>query len=192
MLSYIKGTVAYVGTTSAVIDCNNIGYEVIASSKCLDSLSVGKEVKMQTLLVVREDSLTLYGFSDSAEKEMFSLLTTVSGIGPKLAVAVLGGIDASTLAGCIASQNAAALSGIKGVGKKTAERILLELKGKVKADAAFGVSTQSAESGITNDDALLALMSLGYGSSEAAAALSRVEGKERMTTEEIIMAALRS
>ena len=192
MLAYIKGTVASVGSASAVIECNNIGYEVVASSRCLDSLTVGTEAKLQTLLVVREDSLTLYGFFDSAEREMFSLLTTVSGIGPKLAVAVLGGVDSHTLANCIASQNASVLSGIKGVGKKTAERILLELKGKIKADATAISNAANAVDVFSNDDALLALMSLGYGSSGAATALSRIEGKERMTTEEIIMAVLRS
>ncbi|MCI9031202.1 MAG: Holliday junction branch migration protein RuvA [Clostridia bacterium] len=191
MLSYIKGTVASIGAASAVIDCNNMGYEIIASSKCLDTLNVGAEIKLQTLLVVREDSLTLYGFCDAAEKEMFSMLTTVSGIGPKLAIAVLGGIDAAALANCIASQNTAALSGIKGVGKKTAERILLELKGKIKADSMV-VGHLSATEGSTDEDAVLALMSLGYSSSEATSALSRIEGKERMTTEEIIVAALRS
>ena len=104
MLAYIKGTVASVGSASAVIECNNIGYEVVASSRCLDSLTVGTEAKLQTLLVVREDSLTLYGFFDSAEREMFSLLTTVSGIGPKLAVAVLGGVELHCFAECFCAQ----------------------------------------------------------------------------------------
>lgn len=192
MLSYIKGIVASVDLSSAVVECSDIGYELIASSRCLDTLTVGSEVKLYTRLIVREDSITLYGFKDGAERDMFDRLTTVSGIGPKLAIAVLSGIDAQALAGCIASQNGAALSGIKGVGKKTAERILLELKGKIKAEVANFADASASVSSPVGDDAMLALMALGYSSAEAIGALSHIEGKEMMTVEEIVMAALRS
>lgn len=189
MLSYIKGCVAATDIQSAVIDCHDIGYEVIASSRCLSELTVGAEVKLYTMLIVREDSLTLYGFKDASEREMFSRLITVSGVGPKLAIAVLSGIDSHSLVSCIATQNAAALNGIKGVGKKTAERILLELKGKISAEAA--VSIDSVGTLPAADDAVLALMSLGYASAEAMAAISKVENRDKLSVEEIVMAALR-
>ena len=141
-------------------------------------------------MAVREDNITLYGFRDTSEKEMFSRLITVSGIGPKLAIVILSGIDAQSLIGCIASQNAQALAGIKGIGKKTAERILLELKGKIKTEVASGTAEISLAAD-SDDDAVLALMALGYSSSEAVKALSVVENKDNMSVEEKVMAALR-
>lgn len=189
MLSYLKGCVAAVDSQSAVIECRDIGYEIIASSHCLNELSVGAEVKVYTLLVVREDSITLYGFKDLSEREMFSRLVTVSGVGPKMAISILSGIDSHSLASCIATQNTQMLNGIKGVGKKTAERILLELKGKISADVA-AVSNGTAAVPVA-DDAVLALMSLGYSSTEAAVAVSKVDVREKMSVEEIVMAALR-
>ncbi len=190
MVAFIKGIVVSVGESSAVIDCNDIGYEIFASSRCLGGLTVGSEVKIHTLLAVREDNITLYGFRDTSEKEMFSRLITVSGIGPKLAIVILSGIDAQSLIGCIASQNAQALAGIKGIGKKTAERILLELKGKIKTEVASGTAEISLAAD-SDDDAVLALMALGYSSSEAVKALSIVENKDNMSIEEKVMAALR-
>lgn len=192
MLSFIKGIVASVDMSCAVVECGGIGYELIASSRCLDTLTVGSEVKLYTRLVLREDSIALYGFKDNAERDMFERLTTVSGIGPKLAIAVLSGIDAQALASCVATQNIVALSGIKGVGKKTAERILLELKGKIKAEAITLSESDSPVESPVGNDAMLALMALGYSSPEAVTALSRIEGKEKMSVEEIVMAALRS
>ena len=153
MVAFIKGIVVSVGESSAVIDCNDIGYEIFASSRCLGGLTVGSEVKIHTLLAVREDNITLYGFRDTSEKEMFSRLITVSGIGPKLAIVILSGIDAQSLIGC-----------------GTAEISL------------------AADS---DDDAVLALMALGYSSSEAVKALSIVENKDNMSIEEKVMAALR-
>ena len=189
MLSFIKGCVAFVDTQSAVIECRDIGYEVFASARCLNELSVGSDVKIYTLLLVREDNITLYGFKDLSEKEMFSRLITVSGVGTKLAMALLSGIDSRSLASCIATQNSAMLNGIKGVGKKTAERILLELKGKISVDVSM--ATNGAESSPVSDDAVLALMALGYASTEAAVAISKVENRDKLSVEEIVMAALR-
>lgn len=191
MLAYIKGTVASVGETSVIVECNNIGYELVASSRCLSGLNVGDEVKLQTFLAVREDSVTLYGFADSFEKDTFCKLTGVSGVGPKGALAILSAIDAHSLAACVVNQDVSSLCSAKGIGKKTAERIVLELKGKMNVDNTFVSQSVNTANFPAVDDAVSALVSLGYGVSEALSALSRVEGKERMTTEEIIMAALR-
>lgn len=190
MISYIKGTVAVINSNSAVIECNNIGYELFASSYCLSGLAAGQETKLLTSLIVKEDGITLYGFKDNSEKDMFLRLITVSGIGPKLAMGVLSGIDSNSLISCIAAQDAAALSGIKGVGKKTAERILLELKGKIKAES-LSLYDGSVTVSPVQDDAVLALMALGYSNAEAVSALSKVADKEGLSTEDIIMAALR-
>lgn len=193
MLAYIKGTVAAVDSATAVIECNNIGYEISASARCLEALTVGAEVKMFTQMIVREDSLTLFGFRDGLEKDMFNRLITVSGVGPKLALAVLGGIDARTLVGYIASQNVTALNAVKGVGKKTAERILLDLKDKIKEEASGILPTGDAATVKVSDgdDCVLALMALGYSCSEAVSAISRVADRDKKSTEQIVFEALR-
>lgn len=190
MFSFIKGFVAALNSNSVVIDCNGIGYEICASSFCLNGLNIGSELKLLTALIVREDDICLYGFKDQTEKDMFSRLTSISGIGPKLAIGILSGIDAKSLISCIATQDINILNSIKGVGKKTAERILLELRGKINTEAA---ALQNSNVAFTPaaDDAVLALMTLGYSNAEAVSALSKVEGKEKMSVEEIIMAALR-
>ena len=131
--------------------------------------------------------MELFGFSTERERELFLQLIGVSGVGPKLAVAVLSGMNADRLTGVIASGDVAALSSVKGVGKKTAERIVLELKGKVAAVA--GEIAQTAPNSALDENAVAALMSLGYDRKEAEAAVKKAG--EGLSTEEIIRAALR-
>ncbi len=134
MLGFIKGIIADKGLGILTIDNNGIGYEVNVSTFCLNSVGeVGEEVKLYTYLHVREDELTLFGFADKFEKEVFSKLLLVNGVGPRMAINILSGVSAQDLSFAIATQNASVFKGIKGVGAKIRDRILLELKEKIDA-----------------------------------------------------------
>ena len=190
MFDYISGKVAAVSENKVVIDCGGVGFALTASAFACAEASRKQEVKMPTYLAVRDDALELFGFSGMQERELFLLLIGVSGVGPKLAVAVLSGMAADRLTSAIASGNAAALSTIKGVGKKTAERIVLELKGKV-APAVDDGGTVIAEQQLPDEKSVLALMGLGYERKEAEAAVKKA-AKPDMSTEDIIRAVLSS
>lgn len=191
MFDYISGKVAAVGESRVVIDCGGVGFALTASAFTCADCSRKTDVKMPVYLAVREDALELFGFGSERERELFLMLIDVSGVGPKLAVAVLGGMPQDRLVAAIASADVAALSSIKGVGKKTAERIALELKSKIAdvfgAEVAIG-SSQTAP--VPDEDAVLALISLGYERKEAEAAVRKVI-KPDMTTEQLIRAVLR-
>lgn len=186
MFDYISGKVAFVGENKIVIDCGGVGFSLTASASACAEVSRKSEVKMPVYLAVREDALELYGFSCERERELFLLLISVSGVGPKLAVAALGGLNYDRLATAIASGDVAALSSIKGVGKKTAERIALELKNKV------GVESECADVKFAppyDEKPVLALIGLGYERREAEQIVRRV-AKPNMSTEDVIRAAL--
>ncbi len=189
MLSYINGQVTDIFENGLTIECGDIGYEVFTSSYTLAKLGVvGKTARLYTYLQVAEDGLFLYGFYSKEEKNMFLKLIGISGVGPKLACQVLSGIELEQLILAIASEDAKTLSTIKGVGKKTAERIILELKGKVEMAefASVGSSSISAEV----SDAILALTSLGFTRADAVKAVTKAS--ETFTkTEDIIQAALK-
>lgn len=189
MFDYISGKVAAVGEGRVVVDCGGVGFALTASAFTCAECSRKTEVKLPVYLAVREDALELFGFIDERERELFLQLINVSGVGPKLAVAVLGGMRTDRLISAVASADVAALSSIKGVGKKTAERIVLELKGKL-ADFAGGVVTETAAGApVADEQAVLALVSLGYDKKEAEAVVKKVT-KPDMSTEQIIRAAL--
>ncbi|MDE7405522.1 MAG: Holliday junction branch migration protein RuvA [Clostridiales bacterium] len=190
MFDYISGKVAAVSENKVVIDCGGVGFALTASAFACAEASRKQDIKMPVYLAVRDDALELFGFSGTAERELFLLLIGVSGVGPKLAVAVLSGMAADRLTSAIASGNAAALSTIKGVGKKTAERIVLELKGKV-APAMDDGGTVVVEQQLPDEKSVLALMGLGYERKEAEAAVKKV-AKPDMSTEDIVLAALRN
>ena len=134
MLGFIKGIIADKGLGILTIDNNGIGYEVNVSTFCLNSVGeVGEEVKLYTYLHVREDELTLFGFADKFEKEVFSKLLLVNDVGTRMAINILSGVSAQDLSFAIATQNASVFKGIKGVGAKIRDRILLELKEKIDA-----------------------------------------------------------
>lgn len=189
MFDYVSGKVAAVSESRVVVDCGGVGFALTASAFTCAECSRKTDVKLPVYLAVREDALELFGFIDESERELFLQLINVSGVGPKLAVAVLGGMRKDRLISAIASADVAALSSIKGVGKKTAERIALELKGKL-ADFADGVSLADVpEAQIADEQAVLALVSLGYDKKEAEATVKKVT-QPNMTTEQIIRAAL--
>lgn len=134
MISFIKGIIADKALNMLYIDCNGVGFELNVSSFCLNRIgAIGESVTIHTYLHVREDEMSLYGFYDKFEKEVFSKLLLVNGVGPKMAINILSGVSAEDLSFAIATQNGTVLKNIKGVGTKIRERILLELKEKMDA-----------------------------------------------------------
>ena len=172
MITFLQGQLADALPTQVVVDVNGIGYEVLIPLSSFDKLPLpGQPVKLLTQLVVREDAHLLYGFMTEAEKNMFRLLIhTVSGIGPKTALNILSGISVTAFRGAVAAGDVKSLSQISGVGKKTAERIVVELRDKVGVAGAWEAA--SAKHGLSPDDqklndAVLALMALGFKQAEA-------------------------
>jgi Holliday junction DNA helicase RuvA len=172
MITFLNGKLIEALPTQIVLEVNGIGYEVLIPLSSFDKLPPpGQELKLLTQLVVREDAHVLYGFVTLAERDLFRLLiNTVSGIGPKIALNILSGISVAAFRGAVANGDVKALSQISGVGKKTAERIVVELRDKIGAagawEAASAQRTLSAADQKTND-AVLALMALGFKQIEA-------------------------
>jgi Holliday junction DNA helicase RuvA len=172
VITFLHGKLLEALPTQVVVDVNGVGYEALIPLSSYDKLpQPGHELKLLTHLVVREDSHTLYGFMSSAERDLFRLLiNTVSGIGPKIALNILSGISVTAFRGAVANGDVKALSQISGVGKKTAERIVVELKDKVGVAGAWEAA--SAQRALSPDeqklnDAVLALMALGFKQIEA-------------------------
>lgn len=194
MFDYISGSVAAVKENRVIIDCGGVGFSLTASAFTCAACRGKTQVKMPVYLAVREDALELFGFGSETERELFLLLIGVSGMGPKGAISVLGGMDAKTLASAIASGNTAALSSVKGVGKKTAERIVLELKSKIAEipgiAVTVGEAAQTEQASALDEKAVAALIGLGYDRKEAEKAVGGV-AKPDMTTEQIVYAVLK-
>lgn len=145
MYAYIKGIVAEKTASSVVVDVGGVGYELFVTTSLAASCEIGSERKFSTYLSVKEDEMSLYGFFSQNEKSLFLQLLDISGVGPKLALAILGGLPLSELAGAIAAGNTAVICSIKGVGKKTAERIVMELKDKIEVPAGTSVAPTPAK-----------------------------------------------
>ena len=189
MISRLRGTVAARTAAGVVLDVNGVGYLVAATPRV--SARVGEEATVETYLHVREDALQLFGFADAAERALFRLLMGVSGIGPKLALAIVSAYGPEQLSRAIAGQDVALLASVSGVGRKTAQRICVDLKDKVggvgavavaNADAAAAVAMPVVPNGADLSDpyygAREALVALGYSLADCEAALDSVEGTE--------------
>jgi Holliday junction DNA helicase RuvA len=167
MIAHLRGRLFSKTPNQAIVECAGIGYDVTISVTTFSALpNEGTDVALYIHTHVREDQLALFGFSGTQEKRLFEKLLTISGIGPKLAITVLSGIDASRLVTAIRSGDHATLTRIPGIGKKTAERVVLELKDKLD-DLAVSIPTTAGGShqgaaGQAGDDALSALVNLGY------------------------------
>ena len=193
MISYVKGTVAYIGNDCIVVDNNGIGYNIQVSSSTASAVVMEKGVQIYTYMNVKENELSLIGFLTKEELNMFNLLISVNGVGPKSAVAMLGALSPSQLALAIATEDIKALSVGQGIGKKIAQRIALELKDKVGADTiTTGVELVQKVDVATGEraEALSALMALGFTKNEAENAIKAVF-VNGMATEEIISKALK-
>ncbi|OFN77704.1 Holliday junction branch migration protein RuvA [Corynebacterium sp. HMSC074E01] len=166
MIASLRGTVLDIQLDHAVLECAGVGYKVLATPAMLGTLQRGEEARVMTTLVVKEDSMTLYGFTSQDDRDMFHVLQTVSGLGPKLALAALSVMSAGDLAQAIAGEEAARLQKIPGVGKRVAQRLILELKDKVKAfapaDNAELSAAAPAAAGPVVEDVVEALIGLGF------------------------------
>ena len=198
MITFLQGKLVEMLPTQIVVGVNGIGYEVLIPLSSYDKLpQPGQEVKVLTHLVVREDAHILYGFMSSAERELFRMLiNTVSGIGPKIALNILSGISVTAFRGAVANGDVKSLSQISGVGKKTAERIVVELKDKIGAAGAW--EALSAQRALTPEDqkvndAVLALMALGFKQIEAHDSVRKAQGSlgADATVEDLVRACLK-
>ncbi len=198
MIGYLKGRVKYLAPDYVLLEVNGVGYEVVCSGAAFSRLSgvrAGEEGEVYTYLRVQEDGVSLFGFADIKEKELFLRLTSVQGVGAKLALAILSAMRPSDVSEAIATADSKRLSAVKGVGKKTAERIILELHGQISADELLGAENvggrSSAPVSSEDDDAVAALMNLGFTRQESVQAVSRARAKGASTAEEILALALR-
>lgn len=191
MYSYINGIIEDIDNDVLVLDCNGIGYNITATAAVFNKYKIGDRAKIYVYQAVREDAITLYGFSSKDEKSMFLRLITVSGIGPKMGVQILSGITAQELALALVTGDTAALTQIPGIGKKTAQRLILELKEKVDNDELLPkAGVQTGELNNQANEAISALIALGIQRSEAVRAVNSVQGQAN-SVEEIIRLVLR-
>jgi Holliday junction DNA helicase RuvA len=198
MISYLHGKLAESLPTQITVDVNGVGYEVFIPLSSYDRLpQPGQSIRILIQLVVREDSHTLYGFMTAEERDLFKLLVhSVSGIGPKTAINVLSGISVTAFKGAVVNNDIKTLSSITGVGKKTAERMVVELKDKIGIVGAW--EAQSAKRALTAEeqllnDAILALISLGYKQLDAHKTIRAAMDKlgSKASVEELVREALR-
>lgn len=192
MLAYIKGTLELVRDGVIIVDNSGIGYEINTSLESISKLDeIGSEVKIFTKLVPREDSINLYGFADSEELQMFELLLTVSGIGPKGALAILSAMSTDDIKFAVVGEDSKAFAKVSGIGKKTAERAIIDLKDKVDLIGAFENKLARPKSSKTNTtnikaEVIDALVALGFSASNAAKALDKMTITESMTVETLL------
>jgi Holliday junction DNA helicase RuvA len=196
MISHLNGTLEHIDQSHVVIDVGDVGYRVNVPASVLNRLpKVGEKVKLFTIQVVREDDISLYGFMQKEERALFSLFLSVSGIGPKLAMALISGFPIDRLVSAIASGDVALLSTVSGIGRKTAERIVVELREKIGRAYAIRLSEMTA--GIKGEstlisDAIAALIALGYSPREAREAILKLNAEKMRSVEEIIKEALKA
>ena len=198
MIAFLEGVLEEALPTQIIVNVHGVGYHVMIPLSSFERLSdPGSPVKILTHLVVREDSHTLYGFGTLAERDLFRLLLNhVSGVGPKLALAILSGMTVELFKAAVVSSDIAAISRIKGVGKKTAERVVLELKDKVGVAAEWEAASAAkapSERDQAVHDAVLALISLGYKQIEAHKAIKQCLGEapESLAADELVRMALK-
>lgn len=191
MFSYIKGTLEYIGKDYAVVDVNGVGYKINTAISTLGESKTKDQVKMYTYLHVREDVMILYGFPNQQELEMFELLISVSGVGPKAAVSIISNVSPSKFALCLVTNDIKALTAAQGVGSKVAQRIILDLKDKIKSEQLIE-DTREVTIPVNNvtAEAINALMALGYSYQEASKAVKSIEQVGDVET--IIKAALKN
>lgn len=179
MISHITGTVLDTKDRSIVLDVHGIGYTVWTTSNIIEKAHEGSSMKLWTHLVVREDAQTLYGFIDKDERDFFELLISISGIGPKTALGILNVSSVQNIRKAVSTGDTSHLTQVSGVGKKLADKIVLELKGKFGAEESDGVSLRDEV------DAIEALKSLGFGQKDAREALKQVDSTHTSTSDRV-------
>ena len=194
MYAHFDGIVAEKNPDSIVIDCGGVGYLLYVSGATLSMApAVGQRMKLYSTLVVREDAMELYGFYSREEKTMYERLKGVTGVGSRTAIQILSSMSVRDLSLALVAGDAAALTRVPGIGKKTAQRLVLELKDKVDDEQLTGRAAAIApkQTGGSEGEAVAALLALGYASTEAAQAVSRVAGQTDKV-DELIFLALKS
>lgn len=196
MIASLNGKLIYKDATTAVIECGGVGFKCAITANTFSSLPlVDNNVFLYTYLSVREDALDLFGFSSSEELNMFKLITSVSGVGPKIGLAILSAFSPDNVILYIASGDAKSLTGASGVGIKLAQRIILELKDKI-GSTSFGLQSDTVakignvNAGSNTKDAIEALVTFGYSQSEASLAIGKLDSS--LSTDELIKLALKS
>ena len=198
MIAYLRGKVLTTTAETAILDVNGVGYEIYCSGGAFRKIVVGQVAELHTYLQVKEDGMTLFGFDSVKEKEIFLKLIGVSGVGPKMGIAVLATLSADEFAQVIATADVKRLSTVKGLGKMTAEKIVVELHGKISAAEIMSVSGETpaaAESApqrlsAMDEEAVSALMGLGFTRTESTQAVKKARDLGASTVEEVIMKAL--
>lgn len=199
MISYIKGELTEVFEDTVVVETNGIGYNIRVPGSVLDRLpSVGSSVRIYTYLYVKEDAMNLFGFLNRDDLSVFKLLLNVSGIGPKGALAILSTIGPDDLRFAVLSEDVKTISSAPGIGAKTAKRLIIELKDKLKLAEVFETALANKEKASSENDVLLAkneaveaLVALGYASAQAMKAVQQVENAEEKDLEQILKEALK-
>ncbi|MET9646141.1 Holliday junction branch migration protein RuvA [Streptomyces syringium] len=176
MIAFVSGPVAALAPDTAVVEVGGVGMAVLCTPNTLSTLRVGQHAKLATSLVVREESLTLYGFADDDERQVFELLQTASGVGPRLAQAMLAVHDPDALRRAVSTGDEKALTAVPGIGKKGAQKLLLELKDRLGAPVGAGGPARSGApaAGGWREQLLAALVGLGYATREADEAVTAV------------------
>ena len=197
MIAYLKGRVLTLTAETAVLEVNGVGYEIYCSGGAFRKLVIGETAELHTYLQVKEDGVTLFGFATPKEKELFLKVTSVSGVGPKLGISILTSLSADELTQAIFTADVKRLSAAKGLGKKTAEKIVLELHGKISAAevmSASGDTLSTADAPVSlskeDEEAVAALMGLGFTKNESTQAVKRARDNGAKTVEEVIRKAL--
>ncbi len=195
MISYIKGTVKYLSNEEIIIERDGIGFGILTSQNVINKLRIEDNVTLFTHMHVREDDISLFGFLSQDEKTIFRQLISISGIGPKGALAILSTLSIDELRIAVLSEDYKAIAKANGIGTKTAQRVVIDLKDKLKLEDILPDAEASVqEESIGNDnmaEAALALTSLGYSNLEALRALKKVKNNENMSVEELLKAALK-
>ncbi len=196
MIGYIKGAVEGISADYILLECHDIGYQIYTSGMALARIIMHQEMKIYTYLHVREDGVTLFGFPTTEELNTFKLLIGVSGIGPKVALAVLSALTVQELALAVMAGDTKTITKANGIGAKGAARLIMELKDKMQVEDAFATTeipdtTDIATSQDSVQDTVMALVSLGYSDTEALKAIKQVPGADTMDSEQLLKAALK-
>ncbi|MEM7373841.1 MAG: Holliday junction branch migration protein RuvA [Bacteroidota bacterium] len=196
MIAYLSGKVAQLEPTHVIIDCGGIGYLVKISLNTYTQIQGKTEAKLHTHFMVREDAQVLFGFSDAKEQKLFEQLISISGVGGNTAITILSSISANDLVTAVANEDAATLKRVKGIGAKTAGRIILELKDKINLPATSSDTSMTGKInlGQKKQEALAALIQLGFSRAQMSKRLDRIvqEQGEDVSVEEMIKLALRN
>jgi holliday junction DNA helicase RuvA len=195
MIAYIDGKLTYKDPTYVIIDVNGIGYQIKISLGTYSSLPAGERCKLHTYLHIKEDAHTLYGFTTAAEKEVFLLLISISGVGPNTGLMILSSLSVDEVQQAIIREDVRTIQQVKGIGAKTAQRVILELKDKMKKEVMLTDSSMPSATHNTNrSEALSALVTLGFVKNVAEKTLDAIVKREgsNLSVEELIKFALKS